>query len=109
MRPTEVGRIAFDQVWIEFILADQEDESTIEKAKRRLSAEKPSSSDALFENIDPVLLSRDEMIELSRIAATIDLGGDVTALSTRDFEHLKELVNKGRSTGVTPQIDTSSR
>jgi Family of unknown function (DUF5681) len=91
------------------LLADQEDESTIENAKRRLSAEKPSSSDALFENIDPVLLSRTELIELSRLGAIIDLGGDITALSTSDFERLKDLVNKGRGSDATPQIDTSSR
>jgi Family of unknown function (DUF5681) len=92
------------------LLADQENERTLDTVKRRSLIDKARSSDALFENIDPDLLARDEMIELSRIAAIIDLGGDVTALSTRDdFEHLKELVNKGRGTGVTPQIDTSSR
>jgi hypothetical protein len=63
----------------------------------------------LFENIDPVLLSRTELIELSRLGAIIDLGGDITALSTSDFERLKDLVNKGRGSDATPQIDTSSR
>jgi hypothetical protein len=88
------------------LLADQENEITLDAAKRRASADKARSSDALFENIDPVLLSRDEMIELSRLAAIIDLGGDVTALSTGDFERLKELVNKGRGSDVTLQMNT---
>jgi Family of unknown function (DUF5681) len=80
------------------LLADQEHESTLDNAKLRASAGKARSSDALFENIDPVLLAREEMIELSRLAAIIDLGGDATALNIDDFQRLKELVNKGRGT-----------
>ena len=32
----------------------------------------------------------------------IDLGGDITALSTGDFERLKHIVNKGRGKDMTP-------
>jgi hypothetical protein len=38
---------------------------------------------------------------LSRLAEVIDLGGDVTALSTSDFERLKQIVNKGRGKDIT--------
>ena len=59
-------------------------------------------TDTLFENLREDLLSRDEQVELVRIADLIDLGGDITALSTSDFERLKYLVNKGRSKDITP-------
>jgi hypothetical protein len=36
------------------------------------------------------------------VAEVIDLGGDFTALSTNDFERVKQIVNKGRGTDVTP-------
>jgi hypothetical protein len=49
----------------------------------------------LFEHIEPGLLSKDEMIELSRLAETVDRGG-ITALSATDFERLKQIINKGR-------------
>jgi hypothetical protein len=64
---------------------------------------KAGPSDRLFDNVDLDLLSRDEGIELSRLAAIIDLGGDITALSTNDFERIKHIVNKGRGKNVTPQ------
>jgi Family of unknown function (DUF5681) len=60
-------------------------------------------SDGLFEHLDPSLLSREEQIDLSRLAEVIDVGGDFTALSTGDFERVKHLVNKGRGTDVTPR------
>jgi len=66
-------------------------------------ATKPRPSDALFENIELGLLSREEQIELSRLAEVIDLGGDITALSTTDFERVKHIVNKGRGKDITPQ------
>jgi hypothetical protein len=91
------------------LLADEEDNGPLETAKRAALADRARSSDALFENIDAELLSKDEMIELSRLAALIDLGGDVTALSAGDFQRLKQLVIKGRDIDVTLQIDTSSR
>jgi hypothetical protein len=58
-------------------------------------------SDGLFEHLDPSLLSREEQIDLSRLAELIDVGGDFTALSTGDFERVKHLVNKGRGADVT--------
>jgi hypothetical protein len=58
----------------------------------------------LFENIDRELLSNDELVELSRLAAKIDLGGDVTALSIEDFTRLRAIVNRGRGKDVTPQM-----
>jgi hypothetical protein len=91
------------------LLADQDDESTLDNATRRAFSDKARSSDTLFESIHPMLLSRDEMIELSRLAAIIDLGGDVTALSTDDFQRLKQVVKKGRGADVTPQFDIPSR
>jgi hypothetical protein len=83
-------------------LKDQEDETAIESAKRGAPPDKPRPGDSLFENIDPALLSADEMIELSRLAEIIDVGGDITALSVSDFERVKEIVNKGREKDVTP-------
>jgi hypothetical protein len=59
-------------------------------------------SSGLFENLDPDRLSREEQAELSRLAQIIDLGGDITALSTGDFEEVKRIVNKGRGKDVTP-------
>jgi len=61
---------------------------------------KSSPSEAVLQNVDIGLLSRDEQIELSRLAATIDQAGDVWALSAGEFERVKELVMKGRSTNV---------
>jgi hypothetical protein len=59
---------------------------------------------ALFGYIDQNLLSNDDLIDLSRLAEVIDLGGDFTALSTNDFERVKQIVNKGRGTDVTPSV-----
>jgi|ERR1700722_6885263 hypothetical protein len=60
-------------------------------------------SDTLFEGIDLDLLSHSEQIELSHLAEIIDLGGDVTALSTAAFERLKHILNKGRGKDITPR------
>ncbi len=60
-------------------------------------------SETLFENLDLDLLSREEQIELSHLAEVIDLGEDVTALNTADFDRVKHIVNKGRGKDVTPQ------
>ena len=41
-------------------------------------------------------------MELSHLAEVIDSAdGDMTALSTADFERVKHIVNKGRGKGVT--------
>ena len=59
-------------------------------------------SDALFENLDDNLLSQTEQIELSHLAEVIDdADGDITTLSTADFERVKYIVNKGRGKRVT--------
>ncbi len=81
------------------LLGDQEDGNGMQSVQREASVNKVA--DALFENIDPELLSNDDMIELSRLAEIIDLGGCVTALSPDEFERLKQIVNKGRSKDVT--------
>jgi hypothetical protein len=60
---------------------------------------KSRPTDGLFENLDLNLLSREEQVELSRLADLIDLGADLTGL-----ERLKYLVEKGRGSGVTETI-----
>ena len=65
---------------------------------------KSGPSDRLFDNLDLQLLSREELTELARLAEIIDLGGDVTALSTADFERVKHIVNKGRDKGHHPAV-----
>lgn len=79
--------------------ASAQNDATI--AKPLMTELRPS--DGLFEHLDPSLLSREEQIELSRLAEVIDLGGNFTALSAADFERVKGLVNKGRGTDVTPR------
>jgi hypothetical protein len=59
-------------------------------------------SDALFANLNLDLLSDEDKIELARLGQIIDLGGDFTALSERDFELAKQIANKGRGKDVTP-------
>ena len=60
-------------------------------------------SELLFQNLDLDLLSREEQVDLSRLAEVIDLGGDLTALSGADFERVKFILNKGRGKDVTPK------
>jgi hypothetical protein len=62
---------------------------------------RPLGSEALFDNLDLNLLSKDDKIELSRIGKVIDLGGDFTALNLTDFERAREIANKGRGKDVT--------
>ena len=65
-------------------------------------AKKLRPSDALFEHLDENLLSQTEQIELSHLAEVIDSAdGDITALSSADFERVKYIVNKGRCKGTT--------
>ena len=90
---------------------EQEDTEAIESADRGgqdgsafplTPARTSRPSDTLFEHLDLNLLSQDEQIELSRLAEAIDsAAGDITALSTGDFEQVKYIVNKGRGKGVT--------
>jgi hypothetical protein len=62
---------------------------------------KPSAG--FFINLDAALLSEDDMADLSRLAQTVDLGGDVTAIKVSDFIRLQQIVNKGRGKNITPQ------
>jgi hypothetical protein len=64
------------------------------------TANKPGN--VLFKNVDESLLSPKDLIDLSRLAQVVDLGGDITALSTADFERLKEISNKARGKDITP-------
>jgi Family of unknown function (DUF5681) len=75
-----------------------------ETAPALLMAGGQTPANRLFENIDRGLLCDDELIELSRLAAKIDLGGDITALSNEDFARLRAIVNKGRGKDITPHI-----
>jgi hypothetical protein len=67
------------------------------------SKERALQSDVLFENINLELLSEDDKVDLAKFATIIDLGGDITALSIRDFQRVQEIANKGRGKDVTPQ------
>jgi hypothetical protein len=66
-------------------------------------------SDALFANLNLDLLSEEDKIELARLGQIIDLGGDFTALSQRDFEGAKRIADKGRDKDVTAMGDTFLR
>lgn len=67
-----------------------------------ITGPKSSPTEVMFENLDQALLSREEMIEMSRLAEVIDLGGDFTALSVADFAQLKTITEKGRGKDITP-------
>jgi hypothetical protein len=62
----------------------------------------PLQSDALFANLDLNLLSKEDKIELARLADIIDLGGDFTALNERDFILAKQIADKVRGKDITP-------
>ena len=61
-------------------------------------------SEALFDNLDLGRLSDVDKIELARLGQIIDLGGDFTALSTRDFERAKQIADKGRGKEITVSV-----
>jgi hypothetical protein len=61
----------------------------------------PRPSDVLLAGLDPKLLSRDEQVELSQLAAIINRDGSIWALSAREFERVKELVKKGQASDRT--------
>lgn len=88
--------------------ADWQDETGADKAdceylpSPAAAPNKPSRSEPLFTDIDAALLSEDDLVELSRLAHIIDLGGDFTALKASEFERLKSIVEKGRGKDVTP-------
>jgi hypothetical protein len=60
-------------------------------------------SENLFEGLDLSLLPPSDQLELSHLVKIIDLGGDITALSTADFERLKHILNKGRGKDISPR------
>jgi hypothetical protein len=64
-------------------------------------ANKARPSDALLQNVDPSLLSREEQVELSNLVLKIDRAGDVWALSTGELERVRELVNNGRGKDIS--------
>ncbi len=92
--------LAFNLVEKLGLLDDREDK--IANQSTALPANKPRPGDRLLENIERHLVTDRDMIELSHLAEFVDLGGDVTALSTADFERLKHIVNKGRGKDITP-------
>ncbi len=63
--------------------------------------DKTAQSEALFANLNLDLLSDEDKIDLARLGSIIDLGGDFTALTPRDFERAQRIVNKGRGKDIT--------
>jgi hypothetical protein len=98
--------LAFIQAADKLGLLDEEGPATsLDKAQVPALANplnKSSPAEALFDNLDQTLLSREEMIEMSRLAQVIELGGDFTALSVADFTQVKTIIEKGRGKDVTP-------
>ena len=86
-------------------LLDEQNSSGLVGGSAALPSPSNSShqSEALFANLNLDLLSEDEKIELARFGHVIDLGGDFTALSERDFERAKKIANKARGRNVTLQ------
>jgi Family of unknown function (DUF5681) len=85
-------------------LGDREDETALESTGPiSLPVNKPRPGDWLLEAVDPNQVSREDIIELSRLAQIIDEGGDFTALSLPNFERLKGIINKGRGKDITSQ------
>ena len=81
---------------------DQQHEETIEITPAP-QKERPAAKYFVGIDAKTTTLTQDERIELSRLAEQIDLGGDATALSPAAFVRFKELIEKGRGKGVTPQ------
>jgi Family of unknown function (DUF5681) len=57
----------------------------------------PRPSEVLLAGLDPSLLSRDEQVELSQLAAIINRDGGIWVLSASQLERVRELANKGRA------------
>jgi hypothetical protein len=73
----------------------QEGPFSLPSANSRRSAE-------LFERLDQTLLSEDDMMELSRLAAVVDLGGGLLALNDTDIRIARRIVEKGFGKNITP-------
>jgi Family of unknown function (DUF5681) len=92
------------------VLAGRNDASQskgTEGVELTVTSARPSA--ALVESVDPNLLSREEQIELSKLAERIDDAGDAMALDDGDWLRLKQVVSKGRGQGFAPQVDDSLR
>jgi hypothetical protein len=83
-------------------LTDPEEKNVVGGPPALLPSHALRPSETLFEGIEPDALTHNEQVELSRLANTIDLGGDFTAISNSDFTRLKLLINKRRGKDVTP-------
>jgi hypothetical protein len=66
-------------------------------------------SELLLKNFDPNLLSREEQVELSKLASVIDSVGDIFALSTSALDRVRELVNKGRGRNTSILVSVPDR
>ena len=55
-----------------------------------------TQADLLLEGIDETLLTREEVIELSRLCEVIDSSGGMTSLSLPQFARVQQLVNKAK-------------
>ena len=62
---------------------------------------KPRPSDVALADLDPSLLSREELIELSQLAALINRDGSIWALNAGQLERVRELVDKSRASDPT--------
>lgn len=62
---------------------------------------KPRPSDVVLGDLDLGLLSRDEQVELSELAAIINRDGNIWVLNASELERVRELVNKGRGKDIT--------
>jgi Family of unknown function (DUF5681) len=61
--------------------------------------DKPRPSDVLLAGLNLSALSRDEQVELSELAATIDRAGSIWALNGDHLERVRALVGKGGDHG----------
>jgi len=86
---------------------ENDDAASADEASAAAGGARPS--DGLVESVEWSLLSKDEQIDLSRLAERVDRGGDVTALSAGEFARLKEIVAKGRGKPSTPGPDDALR
>jgi hypothetical protein len=75
---------------------------------RAAPANKVRPSELLLKNVDPNLLSREEQVELSKLASVIDSAGDIFALSTSALDRVRELINKGRGNVIHFPRQTAS-
>jgi hypothetical protein len=73
----------------------------IEDSDQIRSGPDPRPSEVLLAGLDLSLLSHNEKVELSQLAAIINRDGSIWALSASQLERVRELVNKGRASDST--------